>query len=222
MRVLITGGTGAIGLAIDEAMQKKYQVTTLSRNDCDLLSIQSIEKFLSEIDLNFDVFIHAAGVNNPINSIDLNNKELEKTLQVNFFSGIHVAQKILPYMKKNKFGRIVFISSLWSQMGRSNRLAYSASKGAIDASMRCLAVEYAKYNILVNSISPGFVNTPLTRKNIPESKFEDIFARTPTGKFVEIRDIVRTIMFLCDTNNNSLTGQNIVVDGGYMLSGDYE
>jgi 3-oxoacyl-[acyl-carrier protein] reductase len=221
MRVLITGAAGALGVAISDAMQTKHYVKPLSRSECDLSSIKSIETFVSENCLDFDAFIHVAGINKPINAITLSEDDLKETLQVNFFSGLYLARKLLPHMKKNSFGRIVFISSLWSHMGRSNRLAYSASKGAIDASMRCLATEYAKYNILVNSVSPGFVDTPLTRKNIPKSKLEDIFFRTPIGKFVEIKDIVRTVMFLCSEDNNALTGQNIIVDGGFMLSGDF-
>jgi len=222
MRVLITGASGAIGQAITDAMHTAgYYVKPLSRFDCDLSSIKDIKSYVSENELDFDVFVHVAGVNNPIDATTLTEEDLQQTLQVNFFSGLYLARKLLPYMQKNSFGRIVFISSLWSHMGRSNRLAYSASKGAIDASMRCLATEFAKCNIIVNSVSPGFVDTPLTRKNIPKTKLEDIFIRTPIGKFVDIKDIVRTVMFLCSKDNNALTGQNILVDGGFMLSGDF-
>lgn len=221
MRVLITGASGTLGNAISDAMKVEHYVKPLSRIDCDLSSINCVKSYVAENCLDFDAFVHVAGVNNPIDAISMSEEDLHNTLQVNFFSGLHLVQNLLPYMKKNKFGRIVFISSLWSHMGKSNRLAYSASKGAIDASMRCLATEYAKHNILVNSVSPGFVDTPLTKKNIPESKLEDIFHRTPIGKFVDIKDIVRTVIFLCSEDNNALTGQNIIVDGGFMLSGEF-
>ena len=141
--------------------------------------------------------------------------KLEETIRVNLISPLRLTRGLLPGMIKNKYGRIVNVSSIWSLVAKPGRGAYAASKGGLNALTRTLAVEVAKHNILVNAVLPGFVDTELTRKNNPPPQLAELRANIPLGRLAGVEEIAELIAWLCSEKNSYLTGQNIVIDGGY-------
>lgn len=219
MNVLVTGGTGGIGRRIvEDYINHGYNVLSPSSQELDLSSDRSIQEYFS-INHSIDIFVHCAGINNPVPFLEIDKSDLSKTLMVNVLSGLEIAQHVLPDMIAKKFGRIVNISSLWSILAKPGRTAYSISKASVDALTRSLAVEFGEYNILVNSVLPGFVDTPLTRKNLSSEKISEIASVTPIRRLVDSRDVSNLVIYLGSENNNAITGQSIAVDGGYTISG---
>jgi 3-oxoacyl-[acyl-carrier protein] reductase len=165
-----------------------------------------------------DIFVHCAGVNNPTPFLELEQSNIEKTLNTNVLSCVKIVKNILPYMIKNKFGRIVNVSSLWSILSVPDRMAYSLSKAALDSLTRNLAVEFGGNGILVNSVLPGFVDTSLTRRNLSNKKIQEIINKTPIKKLIPSEDIANLVYFLGSDSNNAITGQSVVIDGGISIT----
>ncbi|WP_024850569.1 SDR family NAD(P)-dependent oxidoreductase [Hydrogenovibrio kuenenii] len=219
MNVLITGGNGGIGSAIKEVfLDNQANIFSPSSKEVDLVSEDSIYRYLEKLP-EIDVFIHCAGINEPVPFLSLVKDSLNDTLSVNVLSAVEISQYMLTKMKKRKFGRMVYVSSLWSTLGREGRSSYSMSKAALDALMRNIAVEFGKYDILINSVVPGFVDTPLTRKNLSQERINEITNNTPINKLVSAEEIAQITYFLCRKENQSITGQSIFVDGGYSILG---
>ncbi len=126
---------------------------------------------------------------------------------------------LLPYMCKNKYGRVLAISSLYGSVARSGRLAYVSSKHALEGVIKTYACEFGKKNILFNCLSPGFVNTKMTRKNNSKVTIKKIISRIPLNRLARTIDIAQTAYYLCSDKNTYITGQNIIVDGGFMAEG---
>jgi 3-oxoacyl-[acyl-carrier protein] reductase len=118
-------------------------------------------------------------------------------------------------MMARRFGRIVNISSIWSIVSKKRRLTYSASKAGLNGMTRALAVELAPYNILINAVAPGYVNTELTRQNNSEQDIHAIKETIPLRRLAEPSEIAETVFFLCSERNTYITGQVITVDGGF-------
>ena len=163
--------------------------------------------------------ICSAGINNPEPFLEQSTESLAQTLEVNLMSNLKLAKKVLPMMIDNRFGRIVNISSLWSFLTVPERTAYSVSKSGLDALTRSLAVEFGKYNILVNSVLPGFVDTKMTQNNLSSERLDEIRLKTPTRRLVREEDVAQLVRYLGSSDNNSITGQSMVVDCGYSISG---
>ncbi len=217
-KVLVTGGSRGIGEAIvAKFMQAGYEVFAPSRAELDLLDDSSLNTFIEKHrDIYFSVLINNAGIN-PISSLeDLTEGAVAQTLQVNLMAPIKLIQGLHNTMKLNNYGRIINISSIWSIVAKEKRLAYSASKFGINGVTKTLALELAPYNILVNSVCPGYVNTALTRQNVPEAELHKICQLIPLGRLAEPAEIAETVFFLGSQANSYITGQQIIVDGGYV------
>ena len=118
-------------------------------------------------------------------------------------------------MKKKKFGRIINISSIYGTVSREKRSLYSVSKFGLNGLTKSSALDLAKFNILVNSISPGVFNTKLTRKILKNKGIKKVKQNIPLGKIGDPKMIANLCVFLCSDLNNYITGQDIIVDGGY-------
>jgi 3-oxoacyl-[acyl-carrier protein] reductase len=118
-------------------------------------------------------------------------------------------------MRKGRFGRIVNITSVFGVVSKAERAAYSTSKFALLGLSRALALEVAADNVLVNCVAPGFVDTELTRRILGAKGIETIIASVPMGRLALPGEIARFVRFLVSEDNSYMTGQHVIVDGGY-------
>ena len=119
-------------------------------------------------------------------------------------------------MKKNQYGRIVNISSIFGVISKAKRSIYTTTKFGLRGLTVTAAIELAPYKVLVNSVSPGFVLTELTKRMLSEEEIKALSGQVPLGRFAEVDEISRIVLFLASSLNTYLTGQNIVVDGGFI------
>ena len=118
-------------------------------------------------------------------------------------------------MIKKRSGKIINISSIFGIVGKSGRSLYSATKFGLVGLTKSTALDLAKYNILVNSVSPGIINAGLTKKILNSKEAKKIKKEIPLNKLGEALDVSHLVCFLCSSFNNYITGQNFVIDGGY-------
>jgi len=213
---LVTGASRGIGAAIAAQLKADgCRVLTPSRAEMDLTSSDSIGKYLSTLNADVDILVNNAGINQVAKLDDIELANIINTLQVNLLAAFQITQWIAKGMKKRSYGRIVNISSVWSVVARSGRASYAMSKTAINGMTRSMAVELASYNILVNAVAPGYVLTDLTRQNNSPEEMEKIAQTIPARRFAAPEEIANLVSFLCAEKNTYLTGQTIVLDGGY-------
>ncbi len=214
----VTGSEGGIGSTIVKVLQSSgATVITPSMNELNLSDINSINNYLSKYsDLKVDIFVHCAGINELAGINEISQNSLKRVFDVNFFSAIHLMKAFSHSMQKQKWGRVVFISSLYGIVSRERRIAYSSSKNALTGLCKSLAIELGGDNILLNCVAPGYVMTEMTRKNLSDEEIKAIEGQMPTGRFQTPEDIAFLTSFLCSDLNQSITGQLIAVDGGFI------
>jgi NAD(P)-dependent dehydrogenase (short-subunit alcohol dehydrogenase family) len=209
MTVFLTGGNGGIGLIIQEAL-KKANIKVIAPTSQEL-------NLSKEIDVSvypeINGFIHCAGINNLAHHNDVKINELHDLLLVNTISFVELCKKLK--LKPNS--NIIAIGSLYSLFTKENRIQYTMSKHALYGAVKTLSLEKSTSNIKVNMISPGFVDTPLTRQNNTKERIDFLNQNIPLG-LIDPWEIANLCVYLIQ-NNNSITGQNILVDGGYSLKG---
>lgn len=207
MNVFLTGGNGGIGSVIRKV---------LINNDVEVISPTSNELDLSkDFDINqtVDGLIYCAGVNNLRHYRKLNHNEFMNLLQINTLSFIKLCGKL-----NFSFGsNIIAIGSLYSEGTKEERIQYTVSKHGMLGAVKTLALEMSEMNVKVNMISPGFVDTPMTRKNNTEERINTLNSMIPLG-LVSSESIAELCHWFIK-NNRYITGQNIKVDGGYSLRG---
>lgn len=239
--VLVTGATRGIGKDIADSFIKlgaKVILTGTNKKEIDKLNSDlaaekkdSIKyycvdftdekntdyfiKELSEYD-KIDVCINNAGINR-INYIDETKLEDWKDIiDVNLYAPFRIIREISKIMKRNRYGRIINVSSVFGVISREKRSIYSASKFGLNGLTVASSNELAQYNILVNTVSPGFVLTDLTKSILSEKEMQDLSISIPAKRLAEPADISNVVLFLASSSNTYLTGQNIIVDGGYV------
>lgn len=220
MKVFLTGASGDIGKAIKLKLESVgYIICSPMRQELNLASIHSIDNYFKNNDKDFDVVIHCAGRNNPenIENVDFVNHLLTQDVNINSF--YRVMQNIIPFLKKKKFGYVLGISSLYGSISRDKRSSYAMSKHSMNGFIQTLATELGSYNVLANSLSPGFVDTKMTRQNNNQDQIKILESKIPLGKLASPEDIAEVAYFLCSKNNKYISGQDIVVDGGFMAGG---
>lgn len=217
MKVLITGGSRGIGKIISKKFESEnYEVFKPTRNELDLLDNDSIDNFINKYkNIVFDVIINNAGIN-PLNFLkDIRELDLDETIQINLKAPFKIIKGFAENMKAQSYGRIVNISSIWSIVSKEKRIVYSISKTGLNGLTKSSAVELAKYNILVNSVCPGYVNTELTFKNNTSKDIEKVIKNIPLCRLAEPEEISELVFFLSSNKNSYVTGQIIAIDGGY-------
>jgi len=218
MRVLITGGSRGIGKETAELFARNgYDVLAPTRQELDLCDMESVDRFVdSAAQLEIDTIINNAGIND-INLLEnVSDSELERMLLTNLISPIRLLRGLIPQMKKSSgCGRIVNIGSIWAVVSKEGRSIYSAAKNGLHGITNALAIELAGSGILVNTVCPGFTLTELTKKNNTPVEIEAISSKIPLKRLAEPKEIARLIYFLGSVENTYITGQKIVIDGGY-------
>lgn len=213
----VTGASRGIGRSIAQTLSDcGAQVITPTRKEMNLLDIKSISNFISKHkDFQIDIFVHCAGINELAGIGEITEDILSRVYDVNLFAPIHLLKAFHTNMRNHKWGRIIFISSLYGIVSRERRIAYSSSKNALNGLCKSLAIELGEDNILVNCVAPGYVMTDMTRKNLSEEEINAIANNMPTKRFQTAEDIANLTAFLCSDLNQSITGQVIAVDGGF-------
>lgn len=213
---LVTGASRGIGAAIATKMRNEdILVLTPSRLQLDLSSNESIDTFLSSLDVPVDILINNAGINTIAHTIEVSDQNIENTLQLNLVAPLRLIRGIIPQMIQRRFGRIVNVSSIWSVVSKPGRVTYAASKAGLNSLTQTLALELAPYNILVNAVAPGYTNTELTKMNNTADQIEEIKKLIPLGRLAEPEDIAEVVYFLCSQTNRYITGQVVLADGGF-------
>jgi|694.fasta_scaffold45807_3 3-oxoacyl-[acyl-carrier protein] reductase len=215
--VFLTGGARGIGAAIrDELTASGLQVIAPSREELDLSSVVSVEGYLNfHSELDVDILINNAGINNPQLIGEISSENWTQTLQVNLGSALRLIQFFAPRMVARGYGRILNTSSILGSVTKEGRALYSITKAALDALTRSTAVEFGPMGVLVNSLSPGYVDTELTRQNNSPAAIEAITSGIPLRRMASADELAKIAAFLVSENNTYITGQTIVADGGF-------
>ncbi len=187
-----------------------------SRKELDLRSNASIDAYLAALSVPVEIVVNNAGINPLAAVTEVRACDLDEVLQVNVVAPLRLIAGLVPAMKAHGYGRIVNISSIFgATVAKEHRVAYSASKAGIVGLTRALAVELASAGILVNAVAPGYVATELTRQNNTPQELEEIRKTIPLERLAEAREIAEVVAFLCSERNSYLTGQTVIVDGGF-------
>jgi NAD(P)-dependent dehydrogenase (short-subunit alcohol dehydrogenase family) len=216
--VLLTGASRGIGKAIWEVLDScgEYEILAPTREEMALDQPDSIDRYM-QAHGHVDVLINNAGIN-ILRSIDqIDEEAMRKMISVNLESPLRLIKHVAVGMKARRSGRILNVSSVWSIRSRESRTLYSMTKSGLNGITRAMARELGPYGILVNSICPGYVNTDLTRKNVPPAEQETIKQSIPLGRFAEPVEIARFVRFLVSDENTYITGQTLVIDGGFLV-----
>ena len=227
-KALVTGGTRGIGAEIALellSLGAKVAITGTNSNHiykdyqyfCSNFEyIDNISNLAETIrSSKFDILINNAGINR-INSIDnISINEFTKIQQVNVIAPFMLTQAVLPFMRENKWGRIVNISSIWGKVSKQLRASYSASKFAIDGLTIAIAAEVAQDGVLINSIAPGFIDTDLTRTVLSPKEIADLQSQIPIKRLGSPNEIAKFVGWLSSEENSYISGQNIAIDGGF-------
>ena len=234
--VLITGATRGIGKELANQLDSMSAdlILTGTNNDeierlnslysnrkyfvLDLESEDSINLFFSEIDKinKIDLCINNAGINIVEDFIDSKTENYDKILDINLKGPYLINKFIAKKMVLNNFGKIINVASIWSIKSKVGRSIYSISKNAIHGMTKSMAIELSKYNILVNTVSPGFTKTDLTMSTNSINEIKAIEDSIPLKRLAEPKEIAKAVIFLLSDKNTYISGQNIVVDGGFI------
>lgn len=221
--LLLTGSTGEIGHAIlNKFQQNGYDVIAPNRDQMNLADKSSITAFMEQLQKPMNAFIHCAGFNSPKAIGDLTHEDVEKTMQINTFAFYDIICHLLPQFKQQKNGTILGISSLYGSFSRKKRLAYAASKHALNGMIKTMALELGEYQIKVNGVAPGFIDTKMTHKNNSPEIIDGFKRKIPMGKLGLPNDIANLCYFLCSDENRYINGEILTIDGGYSAGGFQE
>ena len=214
---LITGSTGGIGKSLVSSLQENVNVISPTRKELDLSSNSSICDYISSLNVPIDIIVNCAGIHKAGNCEDLTVHDFQNILQINLIAPFQIISGLVKGMKERKYGRILNISSIWSIVSKEKRSIYSASKSGLDGLTRTLALELSPFNILVNSIAPGYVNTDMINQYNSKKELEKIKEVIPLKRFAEPDEVGELVKFLSSEKNSYITGQIIPIDGGYVL-----
>jgi 3-oxoacyl-[acyl-carrier protein] reductase len=215
---LITGASRGIGAAIAAEFHRcGIRVIAPTREELDLADPHSINRFVGDRAdaVQVDILVNNAGINfiNEFESIP--EADWNTTLQVNLSAPFRLIQGVAPYMKAQRWGRIVNLSSMFGVITREKRAVYSATKSALLGLTRTLAVELAPFNVLVNALGPGYVETELTRQNNPPEELARLAEVVPMRRLAQPAEMAKYVAFLCSEDNSYMTGQLLLADGGF-------
>lgn len=231
-RALVTGGTRGIGAAIARALVEAGHEVIVSGTapgatppegcrylSCDFSDDTALREFAAQVSkLDLGILINNAAINKigPVDEYD--PADFARIQQVNVTAPFLLCQAVVPGMRRQRFGRIVNITSIFGLVSKAGRAAYSASKFALLGLSRALALEVAADNVLVNCVAPGVVDTELTRRVLGQAGVAELVAQVPVRRLARPEEIARYVRFLASEENTYMTGQTLVVDGGFTAA----
>ena len=228
-KVLVTGGNRGIGKGIVEgfldngnevlapcrdASKFPFENEKLTVAELDISDVDSVENFKKTVDdFGPEILVNNAGITKDNIFLRMSDDEWRDVINTNLTGTFRLTKLVAKGMLKQKWGRIVNISSISGMMGNPGQANYSASKSGIDGFTRSLAKELGSRNITVNSIAPGFISTDMTE----DLSNEDLVKNIPLGRMGNVEDVASLVMFLSSEDANYITGQTLVVDGGLFM-----
>ena len=237
--IIVTGASGGIGSSIIKKLSesganilasgtKIEKLNELKKNyqkikilNFDISQSNKIEEFIEsatkELGGSLDCIINNAGITQDNLAIRMSLEEWQKVIDINLTSTFLMSKFAIKKMLKNKSGKIVNITSVVGHTGNLGQANYTASKAGIIAMSKSLAIEYAKKNINVNCISPGFIKTAMTDK-IEEKFKEIIISKIPSARLGEPDDIANAVLFLSSSQSSYINGETIHVNGGMYMA----
>ena len=236
--ILITGASGGIGNALvkkfvslggnvlgtgtnAEKLDKiKKEYPSIKVKKFNIADHSGIEDFIENVSLelgSLDILINNAGMNMDNLSLRMKDEEWKKVIDINLTSTFLLSKHAIKKMLKNKFGRVVNVTSVVGHTGNLGQSNYSASKAGIIAMSKSLAIEYAKKNITINCVSPGFIVSNMTM-NIAEKVKLYLTSRIPMGKLGTGEDVSNCVAFLSSEQASYVAGETIHVNGGMYMS----
>ena len=238
-KIIITGATGGIGnsivkklsesgakiLATGTRLEKLEELKSKFKNTdilkFDISKDEEIEEFIEnatkQLGGGLDCLINNAGITQDNLAIRMNIDEWKKVIDINLTSTFLLSKFAIKKMLKNKYGKIINITSVVGHTGNLGQVNYTASKAGIVAMAKSLAIEYAKKNININCISPGFIKTEMTDK-IDDKFKEAIISKIPSSRLGKPEDVANTVLFLASDQSNYINGETIHVNGGMYMA----
>ena len=236
--IIVTGASGGIGNSIVEKLydcganvlasgtrtekleELKNKFDNIKILKFDISQSEKIEEFIDNASIELDgldCIVNNAGITQDNLAIRMNIEEWKKVIDINLTSTFLMSKFAIKKMLKNKKGKIINITSVVGHTGNLGQANYTASKAGIIAMSKSLAIEYAKKNINVNCISPGFIKTAMTDK-IDDKFKETIISKIPSSRLGEPEDIANAVLFLASANSNYINGETIHVNGGMYMA----
>ena len=237
-KIIITGATGGIGyslvktfvslggniLATGTKTEKldllKKEFPSINILKFDISDHSKIEEFIENASSKLhgiDVIVNNAGINLDNLSLRMKEDEWKNVIDINLTSTFLITKSVLKKMLKLKNGKIINVTSVVGHTGNIGQANYAASKAGIIAMSKSLAMEYAKKNININCISPGFIKTTMTDK-IDEKFKEAIISKIPSARLGEPDDIANAVVFLCSDQSSYINGETLHVNGGMYMA----
>lgn len=237
--IIVTGASGGIGNSIvkklndygarilasgtkvEKLNELKSKFSNIKILNFDISKEEKIEQFIetasNELGGNLDCIINNAGITNDNLAIRMSLEEWKKVIDINLTSTFLLSKFAIKKMLKNKSGKIINITSVVGHTGNLGQSNYTASKAGIIAMSKSLALEYAKKNININCISPGFIKTAMTDKL--DDKFKEaIIAKIPSARLGAPEDIANAVVFLCSNQSNYINGETLHINGGMYMA----
>jgi NAD(P)-dependent dehydrogenase (short-subunit alcohol dehydrogenase family) len=226
---VVTGGTRGIGFAIAERLLEDDMdvIVTGTRKHAkypdgasyypvDFLSDDSIIAFVEFLKLQqVDILVNNAGINKIGEFASINIEDFDRIIKVNLRTPFQLCQAVIPHMKENNWGRIVNLTSVFGSITKKYRASYSSSKFGLDGMTAALAAEVSAMGILANSIGPGIIDTDLTRNVLGEKGIAELQGSIPMGRLGQVNEIASLVSWLVSDENTYISGQNIMIDGGF-------
>tara|TARA_B100000161_G_C33476787_1_gene380578 strand:+ start:192 stop:929 length:738 start_codon:yes stop_codon:yes gene_type:complete len=237
--IIVTGASGGIGNSIVDKLNQaganilasgtriekleelKLKFGNIKTLKFDISLTDKIEEFVEnatkELGGTLDCIVNNAGVTQDNLAIRMSLEEWQKVININLTSTFLMSKFAIKKMLKNKSGRIVNITSVVGHTGNIGQANYTASKAGIIAMSKSLAIEYAKKNININCISPGFIKTAMT-DNIDNKFKENIISKIPSARLGDPDDIANAVLFLCSNQSSYINGETLHVNGGMYMA----
>jgi NAD(P)-dependent dehydrogenase (short-subunit alcohol dehydrogenase family) len=226
---IVTGGTRGIGAAIAARLRADGAAVTVTGRatdgsapqgceyrGIDLADADATSAFAEELGrLDVDVLVNNAGTNRIAPFAEIEPDDFDRIQRVNVRAPFLLCRAVVSGMRKRGWGRIVNVASVFGSISKEQRGSYSASKFALDGLTSALAAEVASDGVLANCVSPGFIDTALTRKVLGEAGIAELVARVPIGRLGRPEEIAALVAWLAGPENTYVSGQNILIDGGF-------